>query len=131
MFRFVDSSDGYMEIYYFLSTFLSFSIYFFFLLKSKKIMSNVMDSVKIRDCKWETASIHRGYTQAHCCSVTKSWPMLGDPMDYSRPGFPVLHSLPEFAQTHFHCVNDSIQPSHPLLSPFPPVLNLSQHQGLF
>ena len=74
MFRFVDSSDGYMEIYFFLSTFLSFSIYFFFLLKSKKIMSNVMDSVKIRDCKWETASIHRGYTQAHCCSVTKSWP---------------------------------------------------------
>ena len=26
---------------------------------------------------------------------------------------------------------DAIQPSHPLLSPFPPGLNLSQHQGLF
>ena len=28
-------------------------------------------------------------------------------------------------------VSDAIQPSHPLLSPSPPVLNLSQHQGLF
>ena len=25
----------------------------------------------------------------------------------------------------------TIQPSHPLLTPFPPALNLSQHQGLF
>ena len=28
-------------------------------------------------------------------------------------------------------VNDAIQPSHPLSSPSPPTLNLSQHQGLF
>ena len=28
-------------------------------------------------------------------------------------------------------VGDAIQPSHPLSSPFPPTLNLSQHQGLF
>ena len=28
-------------------------------------------------------------------------------------------------------VNDAIQPSHPLSSPSPPALNLSQHQGLF
>ena len=33
--------------------------------------------------------------------------------------------------THVHCVDDAIQPSHPLLSPSPPALNLSQHQGLF
>ena len=32
--------------------------------------------------------------------------------------FPILHYLPEFAQTHAHWVNDIIQPSHPLLSPF-------------
>ena len=38
---------------------------------------------------------------------------------------------PEPTQTHVHCVGDSIQPSHPLSSPFPPALNLSQHQGLF
>ena len=52
-------------------------------------------------------------------------------MDCSMPGFPVLYHLPELAQTHVHCVGDAIQPSHPLSSPSPPALNLSQHQGLF
>ena len=32
-------------------------------------------------------------------------------------------------QTHVHWVGDTIQPSHPLLPPFPLALNLSQHQG--
>ena len=41
-----------------------------------------------------------------------------------------LPYLPEFVQTHAHWVGDAIQPSHPLSSPYPPVLNLSQHQGL-
>ena len=47
------------------------------------------------------------------------------------PGLPVLHHLSEFAQTHVHWVSDAIQPSHPLLSPSPLALNLSQNQGLF
>ena len=47
------------------------------------------------------------------------------------PGFPVHHQLPELAQTHIHQVGDTIQSSHPLLSPSPPTFNLSQHQGLF
>ena len=42
-------------------------------------------------------------------------------MDCSTPGFPVLHHLPELAQTHVHCVSDAIQPSH-LLSPLPLLL---------
>ena len=41
------------------------------------------------------------------------------------------HQLPEFTQTHVHWVSDAIQPSHPLSSPFPPALNLSQYQDLF
>ena len=41
------------------------------------------------------------------------------------PGFPFLHHLPEFAQTHVCWLGDAIQPSHPLLSPFPPAFNLS------
>ena len=45
------------------------------------------------------------------------------------PGLPVHHQLPEFTQTHVHRVSDAIQPSHPLLSPSPPALNLSQHQS--
>ena len=59
---------------------------------------------------------------------------LGDPMDCSMPGFPVLHYLPdsqEFAQSHVHWVSDAIQPSHPLSPPSPPALNLFQHQNLF
>ena len=66
-----------------------------------------------------------------CCSVIQSCPILCNPMDWSKPGFPVLHHLPELGQTHVHWVGDVIQPSHPLSSPSPPDLNLSQHQGLF
>ena len=47
------------------------------------------------------------------------------------PGLPVHHQLPEFTQTHVRQVGDIIQPSHPLSSPSPPALNLSQNQGLF
>ena len=35
-------------------------------------------------------------------------------MDCGTPGFPVLHHLPEFAQSHVLWVSDAIQPSHPL-----------------
>ena len=56
---------------------------------------------------------------------------LCDTMDCSTTGFPVLHYLLEFAQTHVHSVSDAIQPSHPLPPPSPPVLNLSQQHGLF
>ena len=52
-------------------------------------------------------------------------------MDSSTPGFPVLHYLPEFAQTDIHCISDANQVSHLLSSPFPPALNISQTQGLF
>ena len=52
-------------------------------------------------------------------------------MDHSTPGLPVHHQLLEFTQAHVHWVGDAIQPSHPLSFPFPPALNLSQHQGLF
>ena len=66
----------------------------------------------------------------YCRSVAQSCPTLCDPMDCSTPGFPVLHCLPELAQTHVHWAGDTIQPSHPLSSPSPPAFNLSQHQGL-
>ena len=56
---------------------------------------------------------------------------LCEPMDCSTPGYPVLHYLLEFAQSHVHWVGDAIQPSHPLSPPPPPALSLSQHQGLF
>ena len=52
-------------------------------------------------------------------------------MNRSTPGLPVYHQLLESTQTHVHWVGDAIQPSHPLSSPSPPALSLSQHQGLF
>ena len=64
-------------------------------------------------------------------SVTQSCPTLCDPMNCSTPGLPVHHHLPESTQTQVHRVGDAIQPSHPLLSPFPPAPNPSQHQSLF
>ena len=45
------------------------------------------------------------------------------------PGFPILHYLLEFAQTHVHWVSDAIQSSHLLSPPSPLALKLSQHQG--
>ena len=52
-------------------------------------------------------------------------------MNHSTPVLPVHDQLLESTQTCVHWVGDAIQPSHPLLSPSPPALNLSQHQGLF
>ena len=46
--------------------------------------------------------------------VIQSCPTLCNPMDYSTPGLPVHHQLPESPQTHVHRVSDTIQPSHPL-----------------
>ena len=63
------------------------------------------------------------------CSVPQSHLTLCNPMDYATPGSPVLHHLPEFAQTHVHWVGDAIQPSHPLLSPSLPAFKFSQHQS--
>ena len=37
-----------------------------------------------------------------CFSVPESYPIHHDHMDCSTPGFPVLHHLPEFAQTHVY-----------------------------
>ena len=34
------------------------------------------------------------------CSATRSYLTLYDPIDFSTPGFPIPHRLPEFAQVH-------------------------------
>ena len=62
-------------------------------------------------------------------SVAQSCPNLCNPMNRSTPRLPVHHQLPESTRTHVHWVSDAIQPSCPLSSPFPPTLNLSQHQA--
>ena len=53
------------------------------------------------------------------------------PHELQHARLPCPSLSPVVAQTHVHWVSDAIQPSHPLLSPSPLALNLSQHHGLF
>ena len=55
------------------------------------------------------------FVLACCCSVAQLCPTLCDPMDCSTPHFPVIHHLPELAQTHVYRVSDDIQPSRPAI----------------
>ena len=71
-----------------------------------------------------------GISVPRCSSVDNLCSALCDSMDFSTPGFPVLHHLPELTQTQVHWIRATIQPSHPLLLPSP-AFNLSQHRGLF
>ena len=59
-----------------------------------------------------------------CCSVTKLYLTLCDPMDCSMPGLSVSHHLLEFAQVYVHWISDAIHnlgdiiyiSYHPLIS---------------
>ena len=81
--------------------------------------------------KTESETLRTTYRRIISVQSLSRVPPFVTPMGCSTPGFPIHHQLPELAQTHVHQVSDAIQPSHPLLSPSPPALNLSQHQGLF
>ena len=50
-------------------------------------------------------------------------------LQHARP--PCPSPIPRVYPNSFHQVSGAIQPSHPLLSPSPPALNLAQNQGLF
>ena len=63
-------------------------------------------------------------------SVTQSCLTLCDPLNCNTPA-PCPSPTTKSTQTHVHQVGDAILPSHPLLSPSPPALNLSQRQGFF
>ena len=64
------------------------------------LKGNLVEDLKL--CSRRGQTPHLG-TVALCCPGTKSCLTLCGPMDYRTPGFPVLHHLPEFAQTHVHC----------------------------
>ena len=98
--------------------------FIFYALKSLWMVSAAM---KFKDtASWKKSPNKPSSVQFN--SVAQLCLTLCDPMNHSMPGFPVHHQLPESTQTHVHWVGDAIQPSHPLLSPSPPALNLSQHQ---
>ena len=94
------------------------------------LIKGTQDAPTQRQCFIRLGS-HHSENSCHC-SVTQSCLTLCDPMDCSTPSFPVHHQLPyslKLAQTHVHWIGDAIQPSHPLPSPSPPALNLSQYQA--
>ena len=88
-------------------------------------------------CSWRKVQQNLGVAMSQVSgpvqfsSVTQLCLTLCDPMDCSTPGFPGHHQLLEFAEIHVHQVGDATYQSHLLLSPSPPALNLSQHQGIF
>ena len=73
------------------------------------------------------AKKHITHVTQFSCSVL-SW-LFATPWTAARQASRL--SLLELAQNHVTLASDAIQSSHPLLSPSPPALNLSQHQGLF
>ena len=66
---------------------------------------------------------HYVYLFVVCCSVVQLCPTLCNPMDCSTSGFPVLHHLVEFAQTHVRWIDNAVLCCLLLLpSVFPKVL---------
>ena len=103
-----------------------------FLFAAKSLILKWVSALKQLNSKFITLKNSAFLGPDQCSSVQSlSRVRLCDPIYRSKPGLPVHHQLPEFTQTHVHQVGDTIQPSHPLLSPSPPALNPSQHQGLF
>ena len=78
----------------------------------KWMMGRVLAARKSGKCSFH---FYFFWSTGCCCSVPKSCPTLCDSMDCSMLGFPVLHHLLKFAQTHDNWVSDTIQSSHPLL----------------
>ena len=66
----------------------------------------------------------RVFIRMSCCSVAQSRLSLCEPMDCSTRGFPVLHHLPELAQSHVQRAGDAIQSSRPLSFPSPPAFSI-------
>ena len=90
-----------------------------------------IEPVSLLSPAWAGGFFTTSTTLVQIRSVAQSCPTLCDPINRSTPGLSVHHQLPEFTQTQVHRVSDAIQPSHPLLSPFPPAPSPSQHQSLF
>ena len=79
----------------------------------------------LMNCSWEICCVQKFWIHPWflfllcccCCSIIQSYLTLSNPMDCSMPGIPVLHCLPEFAQTRVHWFDDVNQLilCHPLL----------------
>ena len=76
-------------------------------------------------CVCQTRLVFIYSCPAGCCSIAKSCLTVCDLMDCSRPDVPVLHYLPECAQTHINCwwchptISSSVVPFSTCLQSFP------------
>ena len=77
---------------------------------TKRRMLNKMKYQQLFLVRPQREPLSPGSQGCCCCSVTQSCPTLCHPVDRSRPGFPVLHCLPELAQTI-----ESVMPSNHLI----------------
>ena len=78
-------------------------------------VSSVMETVIIK--------IYLAFFSVQFNSVVQLCSIFCNPMDCSKPGFPVHHQLPEFTQTHVHrchsTVSSSVVPFSSCLQFFP------------
>ena len=77
--------------------------------------------------KWKVLWHFPNLLQTQYCVYTFSCQLVSDslrPHGLQHPGLSGPHHFLEFTQFHVHWIHDTIQPSHPLLSPFPPAFNL-------
>ena len=91
-------------------------------------------TLDIWNSAWRNQGAHNSAQLLYlaCCgSVTQLCLTVCDPMDWSTPGFSVLHYLPECAQTYVHLVH--LIPCCPLLllfSIFPSIRDFSNELAL-
>ena len=93
-----------------------------YLLIIKRKNSNLTAEKTDTSTKWFKFNIQSSSSPVQ--SLSRVW-LFSTPWNAAQ-GLPVHHQLLEFTQTHVHWAGDTIQPSHPLSSPFPPAFNLSK-----
>ena len=101
-----------------------------------RLLDGITDAVDMNLSKlWEIVKDREAWrVVVQFSSVQFSCSVMSDslrPHGLQHARLPCPSPTPRATQTHVHHVSGAIQPSHPLSSPSPPALNISQRQGLF
>ena len=97
-----------------------------FLCKAPQFLQT-SDCVKLQDWNIAYLTVCSLFLLFSCSVLSNS--LKSHELQHTRLSCPLL--FPEFAQIHVKWVSDTIQLSHPLLSPFLLAFNFPQHHGLF
>ena len=92
-------------------------------------ISTVVMSPPPQSQGWTVVVLSPSQSSVQFCRSVVSDSLRPHGLQHARP--PCPSSTPRVYSNSCPLSQWCIQPSHPLLSPSPPVLNLSQHQGLF